>query len=216
MPSLTRSWLGQLAAGVRTLLVLTVLLGLAYPLAMTAFAQIAFSARADGSFVDHGGQVVGSRLVGQTFTTPKVEDGEPVVDAKGQPVLVPDPAYFQPRPSASDYDPLATGASNLGPENPELIKLIEERRQAIGAFDGIAPSDVAPNALMASGSGLDPQISPAYAEEQIPRVAKARGMSEREVRALVEQYTDGRILGFLGEPTVNVLMLNLALDDASS
>ncbi|HSS67221.1 MAG TPA: potassium-transporting ATPase subunit C, partial [Nocardioidaceae bacterium] len=128
----------------------------------------------------------------------------------------PDPAYFQSRPSAGDYDPLASGASNLGPENQQLIKQIERRRAAIAAFDGVAPGDVPPDALLASGSGLDPDISPAYAEEQIPRVANARGMSESEVQHLVDQNTHGRIFGFLGEPTVNVLMLNLALDNAAA
>jgi potassium-transporting ATPase KdpC subunit len=208
MPPFARSSLGQVWAGARALVVLTVILGLAYPLAMTAFAQLTFRHRADGSLVDQGGQTVGSQLIGQEFTTPLRRNGRAV----GRP----DPAYFQGRPSAGDDDPLASGASNLGPESPQLIKLVDRRRDAIAAFDGIEPRDVAPDALLASGSGLDPDISPAYAEEQIPRVADAREMSESEVRELVDQNTQGRILGFLGEPTVNVLMLNLALDDAAT
>ncbi len=118
------------------------------------------------------------------------------------------------RPSAAGdgYDPLATSASNLGPESTDLLKAIEERRTAAARLDGTVPADVAPDALLASGSGLDPHISPQYAAQQVARVARERGLSEEQVAALVEQYTEGRTLGFLGEPRVNVLMLNLALD----
>jgi K+-transporting ATPase ATPase C chain len=215
MASPSRSWLGQVGAAVRTLLLLTAILGIAYPLAITAVAQVTAGAHADGSLVYRDSQVVGSGLIGQTFTRPATKDSKPVVDADGNPVFEADPRYFQPRPSASDYDPLASGASNLGPENAQLVALIEERRASVAALDGIAPDQVAPDALMASGSGLDPDISPEYAEQQVARVARARGVSEAEVRDLVGQNTQGRILGFLGEPTVNVLLLNLALDDAS-
>ena len=184
----------QLWPAVRMFLAMTVLVGLAYPLVMTGVAQVAFPGRADGSLVEHDGTVVGSSLIGQSF------DGKP--------------EYFQSRPSeAGDgYDPLASSASNRGPENADLVAAIEERRAAAAELDGTRPSDVAPDALLASGSGLDPQISPAYAEQQVARVARERGMSEAEVRELVKQHTDGRVLGFLGEPAVNVLMLNLALD----
>jgi potassium-transporting ATPase KdpC subunit len=186
----------QLWASVRMLVVLTLLLGLAYPLLMTGFAQVAFPGRADGSLVTRGGAVVGSSLIGQSFT--------------GR------PEYFQSRPSAAGdgYDPLSTGASNLGPESPALVAAIEERRAAAARLDGTDPADVAPDALLASASGLDPHISPAYAEQQVDRIASARSMSAGEVRALVERYTEGRVLGFLGEPAVNVLELNLALDRA--
>jgi potassium-transporting ATPase KdpC subunit len=218
MASLARSSLGQLWAGVRTVLVLTVILGLGYPLVMTGIAQVALNSNADGSLVHHDGAVVGSDLIGQDFTVPVVSaDGKPKLDADGNRVYKPDPMYFQSRPSAAGtgYDPLSSSASNLGPENPELVKLVNERREAVAKFNGVDPADVPPDALLASGSGLDPQISPAYAELQVPRVARERGMSESEVQDLVDQNTEGRTLGFLGEPTVNVLKLNLALDNAS-
>jgi len=184
----------QLWPALRMLVVLTVLVGLAYPLLMTGFAQVAFPGRADGSLVKQDGKVVGSKLIGQSF------DGEP--------------QYFQSRPSAAGdgYDPLASSASNLGPENKDLIKAIEDRRAAAAALDGTAPSDVAPDALLASASGLDAYISPTYAAQQVERVARERGLHPATVRKLVEQNTAGRVLGFLGEPGVNVLSLNLALD----
>ena len=122
--------------------------------------------------------------------------------------------YPRARPSGAGdgYDPLASGASNLGPNSPDLLKAIEERRTAAAKLDDTDPSDVAPDALEASGSGLDPHISPAYADQQVARVAAVRGMSRAAVERLVEKYTDGRTWGFLGEPRVNVLLLNLALD----
>jgi len=176
------------------LLVMTVLVGLAYPLAMTGVAQVAFPHKADGSLVEQDGKVVGSSLIGQSF------DGRP--------------EYFQSRPSAAGdgYDPLSSGASNLGPENKDLIEAVAERRTAASALDGTDPADVAPDALLASGSGLDPDISPEYAAQQVDRVARARGISPSEVRELVAHYTHGRSLGFIGEAHVNVLMLNLARD----
>lgn len=184
----------QVWAAVRMLAVMTALVGLAYPLATTGFARIAFPHRADGSLVEQDGRLVGSSLLGQSF------GGKP--------------QYFQSRPSAAGdgYNPLASGASNLGPENQDLVKAVEERRAAAVALDGTAPADVAPDALLASGSGLDPHISPRYAAQQVDRVAQARGLSPATVRALVDRYTDGRSLGFIGEPHVNVLLLNLALD----
>ncbi len=156
----------------------------------------------------------GSDLIGQAFTRPVLENGKPKMDADGNPVVEPDPAYFQSRPSAAGtgYDPLATSASNLGPENQDLIAAVKERRAAAAKLDGVAPSQVPPDALLASGSGLDPHISPAYALEQVTRIAEQRGLSQAQVRDLVDQHTQGRILGFLGEPRVNVLELNLALD----
>lgn len=186
----------QLWASLRMLVVLTVLLGVAYPLLMTGFAQVAFPGRADGSLIERDGTVIGSSLLGQSF--------------------VGRPEYFQSRPSAAGdgYDPLASSASNLGPENPDLIAVIEERRTAAVELDGTDPLSVAPDALLASASGLDPHISPEYAEQQVDRIASVRSMSAAEVRVLIDRYTEGRVIGFLGEPGVNVLELNLALDRA--
>lgn len=194
---LTQPAARQLWAALRMLLAMTVVVGLAYPLAMTGLAHVVFPGRADGSVVEKDGAAVGSSLIGQSF------DGQP--------------GYFQSRPSAAGhgYDPLASSASNLGPENEELIAAIEERRRASVELDGTDPDAVAPDALLASGSGLDPHISPEYAEQQVARIADERGLSEGAVRALVEEHTGGRTLGFLGEPHVNVLRLNLALDEAS-
>ena len=209
--------LRQYGAALRTLLLLTVILGLAYPLAMTGFAQVAFGNNANGSLVQRGGKTVGSHLIGQGFTRPVLKNGQPTKDAKGNPVVEADPKYFQSRPSAAGlgYDPTSSGASNLGPENKDLIASIKDRRATAAALDGVNRAQVAPDALLASGSGLDPQISPAYAQEQIARVARVRGLSVAQVQALVTANTQGRTLGFLGEPRVNVLNLNLALDAAA-
>jgi K+-transporting ATPase ATPase C chain len=196
------------------LLALTVIVGLAYPLTMTALAQVALGSQANGSMVTRSGRPVGSALIGQAFTRPVMEHGRPRKDADGNVVTAADPAYFQSRPSAAGtgYDPLATSASNLGPENQDLVSAYRERRAAAARLDGVAPGRVAPDALQASGSGLDPDISPAYAAEQVDRVARVRGLSPVVVRALVARYTQPRALGFLGAPAVNVLELNLGLD----
>ena len=275
------SWIAQHVAALRALLVLTVLLGLAYPLAMVAIARTpGLSGNADGSLLHKDGAVVGSALVGQSF-----------VDGYGQPLT----QYFQSRPSAAGdgYDPTATSASNLGPESvvdtpdkPSLLTQVCAHSRAIGELEhvdgrrpyctdggvgavlavfhrdgltgpvtrvvslnqacpatpfvgryegvavecakpgenysqgvvtpirGSAPSTpvVPSDAVTASGSGLDPGISPAYARLQAPRVAQARGMSVAQVQALIDDHTTGRLLGFIGEPSVNVLELNLALD----
>ena len=190
----------QVWAAVRTLLVATVVLGLVYPLVVTGVAQLIAPGRADGSLVHSGGQVVGSSLIGQSFT-----------DAHGDPL----PLYFLSRPSASDYEGRASGGSNLGPDSPELAKLIEQRRAEVAAFDGVLPSQVPPDAVTASASGLDNGISPTYAAIQVDRVARERGMSVAQVRSLVDDATVGRDLGFIGAPYVDVLQLNLALDRAS-
>lgn len=185
--------LGQLGVAVRAVLLATLVLGLAYPLLVTGVAQLALPARADGSLVTRDGVVVGSSLLGQDHAE--------------------DPAYFWGRPSAGGHDPLATGASNLAQDNPELLAQVEERRALVAEADGVDPADVAPDALLASASGLDPHVSPAYAAQQVARVARERGLSERQVRDLVADHTEGRTLGFLGEPRVEVLGLNLALDE---
>jgi K+-transporting ATPase ATPase C chain len=198
------------------LLTLTVIVGLAYPLTMTGLAQVAMGSRADGSMLSRAGRPVGSALIGQAFTRPVMEHGKPKKDADGNVVTAAEPAYFQSRPSAAGtgYDPLATSASNLGPENKDLIAAYRERRATAARLDGVVPAQVAPDALQASGSGLDPDISPAYAAQQVDRVARVRGLSRGTVRSLVARHTRGRELGFLGEPRVNVLELNLALDAA--
>jgi K+-transporting ATPase ATPase C chain len=210
----TNSVVRQYVAALRVLLALTVIFGLAYPLVMTGIAQTAFPGNANGSLVHRDGKIVGSDLIGQAFTQPVLVNGKPKKDADGNPVVEPDPSYFQSRPSAAGlgYDPLSTSASNLGPENKDLIAAIKQRRSTAARLDGVPPSQVPPDALLASGSGLDPDISPAYASEQIARIARERSLTEAQVRQLVDEHIQGRSLGFLGEPRVNVLELNLALD----
>lgn len=215
MTTRTPPTLRQYLAAVRTLLMLTVIFGLAYPLVMTGIAQVAFQNNANGSLVHRDGRTVGSDLIGQAFTRPVLENGRPKEDADGNLVVEPDPAYFQSRPSAAGlgYDPLSTSASNLGPENKDLIAAIKQRRSDAARLDGVLPSQVPPDALLASGSGLDPHISPAYARQQVARIARERDLSKAQVRDLVDQHVQGRVLGFLGEPRVNVLDLNLALNE---
>jgi K+-transporting ATPase ATPase C chain len=191
----------QFVTGILMTVVLTVLLGFLYPLAVTGISQLTMSKRANGSLVSENGKVVGSSLIGQNFT-----------DAKGNPL----PQYFQPRPSAAGkdgYDALASGGSNLGPSNPTLLSSVRDRVAAYRRLNGLAPGVKVPvDAVTASGSGLDPQISVANARLQAPRVARERGVALTDVLNLVSQHTQGRQLGFLGEQTVNVLELNLALD----
>lgn len=207
----------QYGAAVRAFLVFTIILGLAYPLAMTGLAQLAFGDNADGSLAQSQGRTVGSDLIGQSFTRRVVENGEPAKDADGNPVFEADPRYFQSRPSAAGagYDPLSTSASNLGPESEALIAAVKDRRTTAARLDGVNTAQVPPDALLASGSGLDPHISPAYADQQIERVARERGLSVARVARLVNENTQGRALGFLGESRVNVLKLNLALDETA-
>ena len=199
-------WLRQHLVALRGLLVFTVIVGIAYPVVMWGVAQVAFHNQANGSLVSYHGRVVGSSLLCQEFT-----------DAKGNPL----PQYFQPRPSnavnaavKTDYgcDPGFSAASNLGPNNPDLIKVIKQRQQQIAAFDHVKISQIPADAVTASGSGLDPDISPQDAAIQVNRVAAARHVSPAAVQALVASNTQGRTLGFLGEPRVNVLTLNIALD----
>ncbi|GIG41211.1 potassium-transporting ATPase subunit KdpC [Cellulomonas phragmiteti] len=185
------AFLRQCLAGLRVLLVLTVLTGLVYPAAVYAVGRT-MPDRADGSMIEVDGQVVGSRLIGQPF------DGD---------------EWFHPRPSVAGdgYDPLASGASNLGPENADLLSTVEQRRAEVAELEEVDPAEVPPDALTASGSGLDPHISPAYAALQVGRVSQARGLDEPTVRGLVSEATTERELGVLGEPRVNVLELNAAL-----
>jgi K+-transporting ATPase ATPase C chain len=200
----------QHIAAFRALLVFTVLCGLIYPAVMVGVAQLISPNHANGSMVSYNGRTVGSALLCQEFA-----------DAKGNPL----PKYFQPRPSnavdatsKTDYgcNPLFSAASNLGPNNPDQIKLIKERQQAIASFDHVPVSEIPADAVTASGSGLDPGISPQNAAIQVNRVAEARNLPVSEVKALVDKYTQGRTFGFLGEPAVNVLKLNIALDQLSA
>ncbi|GAA1194103.1 K+-transporting ATPase ATPase C chain [Kitasatospora gansuensis] len=203
LPNAVRNHLTAL----RMLLVMTVILGLAYPLLVTGLSQVAFASKANGSIVKSEGKEVGSSLLGQNFNLPKKNPDDP--DEAAQP----DPKWFQPRFSAGSYDPKASGASNLGPNSEDLLKAVGERRAAIAAFDGVDPAAVPADAVTASGSGLDPEISVAYAEEQVARVAKERKLSADAVNRLVDKYTVGRTLGFLGQDGVNVVLLNKALSE---
>ncbi|MCT9621722.1 MULTISPECIES: potassium-transporting ATPase subunit KdpC [unclassified Curtobacterium] len=202
MTSASRSSFRSLGVAVRLTLLSTVVLGIAYPLAVWGVGQAAFHDQANGSMVTSSdGTVVGSSLIGQSF------------DGRGA------DRWFQSRPSAAGekgYDAGASSGSNLGPSNPDLLRSVQERRAAVAKADGVPVAEVPADAVTASGSGLDPDISPEYALQQVSRVAAARGMSESAVRTLVEQHTEARQLGFLGEPVVNVLELNLALAKASA
>jgi K+-transporting ATPase ATPase C chain len=181
-------------AAVVVFLALTVVTGVAYPLAITLVARTAFRHQADGSLIERDGKVVGSNLIGQPFSGEK---------------------YFWSRPSAAAYNGAASTGSNLGPTNPAQLDAVKQRvadMQKAHGDDAPVPVDL----VTASASGLDPHISPAAAEYQVGRVAKARGMTDEFVRALIARHTEGRTFGLLGEPRVNVLELNLALDEASS
>ncbi|MDR7184294.1 K+-transporting ATPase ATPase C chain [Microbacterium trichothecenolyticum] len=200
----TRTTVRTTGVAVRAMLVFTLVLGVGYTLLVTGISQLALPWQANGSLVQNSaGDTVGSALIGQSFT-----------DASGAAL----PQYFQSRPSAAGdgYDGGASSGSNLGPENPDLVSAIEERKAAIAEFEGVDPSQVPADAVTASGSGLDPHISPAYALLQVPRVAAARGLTESEVRSVVEAHLQQRDLGYLGEPRVNVVELNLALDALGS
>ena len=198
--STARTSARQLGVALRAVAVLTLALGLVYPLVVTGIGQTVVRDQANGSPVAVDGTTVGSELIGQSFTD---ENGAAM------------PQWFQSRPSAAGdgYDGGASSGSNLGPTNPELAALIEERRTAVAELEGVDPDEVPADALTASSSGLDPHISPAYARLQVNRVAAERGLDPDEVLALVESAVQERAGGVLGDPVVNVLKLNFALSE---
>jgi K+-transporting ATPase ATPase C chain len=188
------AFLRQLRPALLAVVAFTVICGLAYPLVVTAIAQIGWKDTANGSLIERDGVVVGSRLIGQPFTSPE---------------------YFHPRPSAAGdgYDGSASSGSNLGPTNQDFLDTVAERVAAYREENGLGPTELVPvDAVTASASGLDPQISVRNAELQAPRVASARGMEVGDVLALIDNHTYERPLGILGDPGVNLLELNLALD----
>ncbi|MFI6490534.1 potassium-transporting ATPase subunit C [Streptomyces sp. NPDC050564] len=204
-------------AGLRALLVLTVVTGVLYPLAVTGVAQGLFSDKANGSEIKADGQVVGSSLIGQAYNLPL---------KKGQETPEPDLKWFQGRPQNglgvnsvnTQYKLILSGATNRSGDNADLIKWVEDAKAAVVKDNSTAdykvkPSDVPADAVTSSGSGLDPDISPEYADIQVHRVAEQNHLSVARVQKLVDEHTDGRTLGFLGEPTVNVLELNVALKE---
>ena len=205
-------------AGLRALLVLTVVCGVIYPLAVTGVAQAVFHDKANGSEIKSGGKVVGSELIGQTYNLPKKNPDD------AEEAVVPDLKWFQPRPSNglgsnsvnTQYSIILSGATNRSGDNADLIKWVTDAKAAVVKDNSTAdykvkPSDVPADAVTSSGSGLDPHISPEYAELQVHRVAQKNGLDVKQVEKLVADHTDDRILGFIGEPRVNVLQLNMAL-----
>ena len=185
----------DLIMAIRLFIVLTIVTGILYPLVVTGIAQTAFKSQANGSLISKNGKVVGSKLIGQQFEDPK---------------------YLWGRPSATSpvpYNAAASGGSNLGPTNPDLIKGIQDRVKALKDADSSNINPVPTELVTSSGSGLDPHISVTSAEYQVSRIAKARGIQAEKIKALIESQTQKRTLGLLGEPTVNVLEFNLALDD---
>lgn len=208
-----------IGAGLRALLVLTVLCGVIYPLAVTGIAQVAFSDKANGSEIkDKSGKVVGSELIGQTYNLPKQDPDNPEEATK------PDLKWFQPRPSNglgtnsvnTQYSLILSGATNKAADNPDLVKLVKDAKAAVVQDNSTAsykvkPEDVPADAVTSSGSGLDPDISPEYAKIQVHRVAERNNLDIKRVEKLVTDNTQGRVLGFMGEPRVNVLKLNIAL-----
>ncbi|OEV14015.1 potassium-transporting ATPase subunit C [Streptomyces nanshensis] len=209
-----------LGAALRALLVLTVVTGLLYPLAVTGVAQAFFNGKANGSEVTSDGEVAGSSLIGQRYDLPKRDSGD------DEEVPRPDLRWFQPRPSGglgtnsvnTQYSLIVSGATNRSADNPELLQWVKDAKKAAVADNRTKaytprPSDVPADAVTSSGSGLDPHISPQYAELQVRRVAEKNGLPVEQVQRLAENHTDGRVLGFMGEPRVNVLQLNIALKE---
>ncbi|MEU9634742.1 potassium-transporting ATPase subunit C [Streptomyces tendae] len=206
-----------LAAGLRALIVLTVVTGIVYPLAVTGVAQGLFPGKANGSEIEADGKVVGSSLIGQSYNLPLKE---------GQETPEPDLKWFQGRPANglgsnsvnTQYELILSGATNRSADNPELLQWVKDAKAAVVKDNSVPghpvrPSDVPADAVTSSGSGLDPDISPRYADLQVHRVAERNGLPADRVQKLVDEHTTPRTLGFIGEPRVNVLELNIALKD---
>jgi K+-transporting ATPase ATPase C chain len=208
----------DLRTGLIAIVVLTIFLGLVYPLAITGISQVVFPGNADGSLVKVDGKVVGSSLIGQSFSRPVIgKNGKPVLDEEGEEVLAPDPAYFQPRPSATGYSGNVTYFGNAAPNSVEAREEVREYMktylQLEKPFDkSLTSEDIPVDAVTQSASGVDPHISEANARIQAHRVAAVRHLPLSQVEDLISANTDGRFLGVLGEPGVNVLELNIALD----
>ncbi len=198
MPNDTRATVRQYWVAIRAMLVLTVVLGIAYPLVITAVGQGTMNANANGSKESLNGTTVASTLIGQSYT-----------DKKGNPLT----QWFQSRPSAAGngYDANDSSGSNWGPNNPDLIAAIKQRKAIIEKTYGVTAAQIPADAVTASGSGLDPDISPAYAALQVKKVAETRGISVATVEKLVKENTHARELGFIGDPVVNVVQLNIDL-----
>ncbi|MGQ4724530.1 potassium-transporting ATPase subunit C [Streptomyces tunisiensis] len=209
-----------LGAGLRALLVLTLVTGVLYPLVVTGIAQGLFPGKANGSEIEADGRVVGSSLIGQAYNLPLEE---------GQETPAPDLKWFQGRPQNglgtnsvnTRYQLILSGATNRSGDNEELVQWVRDAKAAVVKDNStdthkVKPSQVPPDAVTSSGSGLDPDISPRYADLQVHRVAERNGLSTTQVRKLVEEHTEGRTLGFMGEPRVNVLELNIALKELTA
>lgn len=209
----------DVTTAVIAIVALTVALGLAYPLAITGLAQVLFPGSANGSKVSYGGRVVGSKLIGQAFTEPLIgRNGRPVLDEEGEEVLVPDPAYFQPRPSATGYSGNVTFFGNGGPNSTAVRDEIREELAGYLRLNkpydrSLTREDVPVDAVTQSASGVDPQISEANARIQAHRVAAVRKLPLERVEELISAHTEDRFLGVLGEAGVNVLQLNIALEE---
>jgi len=208
----------EASTSIIAVVLMTIVFGLAYPLAFTGVAQVLFPNKADGSRITEHGRLVGSKLIAQSFSLPVLgRNGKPKVDADGNPVLRPDRRYFQPRPSQTGYDPSVTYFSNLGPNSTDERDLVRANLAAYVRLErpydrSLTRAAVPIDAVSQSASGVDPQISQANADIQAHRIATVRHLSLSKVHDLITQNTDGRSLGIFGEPGVNVLELNLALD----
>jgi K+-transporting ATPase ATPase C chain len=208
----------DLLTGVIAIVVMTIAIGLVYPLAITGISQVVFPGAANGSKVSFDGKVVGSSLIGQEFTEPLIgKNGKPVLDEEGEGVLVANPAYFQPRPSATGYSGNVTFFGNGGPNSAEVREEIREELATYVRLNkpydrSLTRDDVPVDAVTQSASGVDPHISEANARIQAHRIAAVRAVPLERVEELISENTDGRSLGVLGEPGVNVLELNIALE----